>query len=60
MTCLTLQMKIFQGHTSSGGMTFALLIIGKIAAGATKATKETHKLSIISVNRDLKVTTTIV
>ncbi len=37
-------------------MRFALQITGKIVAGATKATKETHKSSIFSVNKNLKMT----
>ncbi len=60
MKCNGLQTKIFQVHTSNGGVRLALRFTNKIAAGATKATKETHKSSIFCVNKDLKIMTTIV
>ncbi len=42
--------KDFSGaHFKWKGMRFALRITGKIAAGVTNATKETHKSSLIKI-----------
>ncbi len=46
-------------HFKRRNTRFALQIIGKIAAGETKVTKETHKSGIFSGNH-LKITTAIV